>query len=336
MAGYSYSSISGFDNCPKSFEFRYIKKLNEAFQSIEAFMGSTVHSVLEIIYRNRELGPVTDELELPGIFRKIWDSTYSEKIRIIKNENDINHYIDLGIRLLTEYYSNSFLTDKSKTVSLEQKFEIKLNGEITFRGVIDRLSRTKEGVLRVTDFKTGSASGPLENLQLPSYAIYIFETNKEKEIELCIEDLKQKETRIAKVQKDIAENTKNRLISKINIIEKTTDFNAVIGPLCRWCGYNEICPDYLKTRNVNTGDLKHCPDCGSALAERKGKFGKFLGCTGFPECKYTFDLGKKEEELEGDMICPECGSPLRKRKGKFGEFFGCSSYPQCSFTRKIK
>ncbi|MCK4889052.1 MAG: PD-(D/E)XK nuclease family protein, partial [Candidatus Aminicenantes bacterium] len=182
MAGYSYSSISSFDNCPKSFEFRYIKKIPEAFQSIEAFMGSTVHSVLEMIYRNRELGPGTDELELPGIFRKIWDSTYNEKIRIIKNENDINHYIDLGIRLLSGYYSNSFLNDLSKTISLEQKFEVQLNGKITLRGIIDRLSRTKEGILRVTDFKTGSASGPLENLQLPSYAVHVFETNNEEEI----------------------------------------------------------------------------------------------------------------------------------------------------------
>ncbi len=336
MASYSYSSISSFDNCQKSFEFRYIKKIPEAFQSIEAFMGSTVHSVLEMIYRNRELGPVTDELELSGIFRKIWDSTYNEKIRIIKNENDINHYIDLGIKLLIGYYSNSFLNDLSKTISLEQKFEVKLNGEIVLRGIIDRLSRTKEGILRVTDFKTGSASGPLENLQLPSYAVHVFEINNEEEIELCIEDLKQKETRIAKVKKDIVESTKNRLISKINIIEKTTNFNAVIGPLCRWCGFNEICPDYLKTKNVDAGDLKHCPDCGSPLAERKGKFGKFLGCTGFPECKYTFDIRESTENIEGDMICPECGSPLRKRKGKFGEFFGCSNYPQCTFTRKIK
>lgn len=336
MTGYSYSSISGFENCPRSFEYRYIKKIPEAFQSIEAFMGSTVHSVLEMIYRNRGIGLETDEAELAGIFRKVWDSTFSTRIRIIKEENSFQFYSDLGIELLKGYYLNTFTGDTSKTISLEQKFEIKLSDDIEFRGIIDRLSRTKEGVLRVTDFKTGSASGPLENLQLPSYSIYIFETNKEKEIELCIEDLKKRETRTAKVTEDIAENTKNKLLTKIRVIEKTTEYKAVVGSLCRWCGYNEICPEYLKMINVDASDLKHCPDCGSPLSERKGKFGKFLGCTGFPECKYTFDLGKKVEEIEGDMICPECGSPLRKRKGKFGEFFGCSSYPQCTFTRKTR
>ncbi|MEN8222748.1 MAG: PD-(D/E)XK nuclease family protein [Acidobacteriota bacterium] len=336
MNGYSYSSISGFENCPRSFEYRYIKKIPEAFQSIEAFMGSTVHSVLEMVYRNRGIGLETDEAELPGIFRKVWDSTFSEKIRIIKNENNFLYYSDLGIELLKGYFVNTFIGDLSKTISLEQKFEIKLDNKTTFRGIIDRLSRTADGILRVTDFKTGSAAGPLANLQLPSYAIYIFETNNEKEIELCIEDLKQRETRTAKVKEDLVDNTRNQLLSKIKVIENTTDYKAVVGSLCRWCGYNEICPEYLKMKNVDPSDLKHCPDCGSPLAERKGKFGKFLGCTGFPECKYTFDLDDHGKKTEGEMICPECGSPLRKRKGKFGEFFGCSSYPQCTFTRKLK
>ncbi len=336
MTGYSYSSISGFENCPRSFEYRYIKNIPEAFQSIEAFMGSTVHSILEMIYRNRGIGLETDEAELPGLFRKVWDSTFSDRVKIIKDENNFQYYSDLGTELLRGYYTNTFSGDKSKTISLEQKFEIKLDENATFRGIIDRISRTSEGVLRVTDFKTGSVSGPLATLQLPSYAMYIFETNKEKEIELCIEDLKKRETRTAKVNENILESTRNKLLSKIRVIEKTTEYKAVVGTLCRWCGYNEICPEYLKMINVDSSELKYCPNCGSPLAERKGKFGKFLGCTGFPECKYTFDPGKSGEELEGDMICPECGSPLRKRKGKFGEFYGCSSFPQCTFTRKIR
>ncbi len=336
MNSYSYSSISGFENCPRSFEYRYIKKIPEAFQSIEAFMGSTVHSVLEIIYRNRGIGLETDETELEGMFRKVWDSTFSERIRIIKNENSVQFYSDLGAELLKGYYLNTFIGDKSKTVALEQKFEIKLDNKTKFRGIIDRLSRNAEGVLRITDFKTGSSAGPLENLQLPSYALFILEAHNETEIELCIEDLKQRETRTAKVQENIVESTRNQLLSKIRVIEKTTEYEAVVGPLCRWCGYNEICPEYLKTKNIDYSDLKHCPDCGSPLAERKGKFGKFLGCTGFPECKYTFDLRDRIEEMDGDMICPECGSILRKRKGKFGKFLGCSNYPQCTFTRKLE
>ncbi len=287
MAGYSYSSLSNFDNCPRAFEFRYIKKIPEAFQSIEAFMGSTVHSVLEMIYRNRDIGLTTDELELPGIFRKIWDNTYNEKIKIIKSENDILYYIDRGIRLLTGYYKNSFINDTSKTISLEEKFKINLKEGTEFRGIIDRLSRTNDGILRVTDFKTGSVSGPLENLQLPSYALYIFDTNNEAEIELCIEDLKQKETKIAKVKKEIAKSTRNKLISKISVIEKTTEFKAISGPLCRWCGYNEICSDYLKKKDSDPGEIKYCPKCGSPLRERNGKFGKFLGCSSYPQCTFT-------------------------------------------------
>ncbi len=336
MNGYSYSSISNFNNCPKSFEYRYIKNIPEIFTSIEAFMGSTVHSVLELIYRNKDIGINTEESDLSEIFRKIWDATFSKKIKIIKTENDLQYYIDSGINILTNYYLNIFLSDRSKTISLEEKFEITLDGERKFRGIIDRLSRTEEGILRITDFKTGTATDPLENLQLPSYAVHIFQTNGEEEIELCIEDLKQRKRRVARVKKDIVKKTENELISMIEIIENTKEFKTKISQLCQWCGYNELCPEYNKIRNTGNGETNYCPDCGSELAKRKGKFGEFLGCTGFPECKYTFNLGNPTKETDGKMICPECGGDLRKRRGKFGEFFGCSSYPQCTFTRKLE
>jgi len=336
MIGYSYSSVSSFNNCPRSFEYRYIKKIPEAFSSIEAFMGSTVHSVLETIYRNKNIGINTSESDLAGIFRKVWDTTFSQNIKIIRNENNLQHYIDTGISLLASYYLNSFISDHSKTISLEEKFEITLGEEHKFRGIIDRLSRTEKGILRITDFKTGTASDPLDNLQLPSYAIYIFKTNNEEEIELCIEDLKLKKTRIARVNKSIVKNTKDELISMIEVIKNATEFKAKISQLCRWCGYNEICPEYKKMNNADKNEINYCPDCGSELAKRKGKFGEFLGCTGFPECKYTFNLGNPTKETDEKMICPECGGHLRKRKGKFGEFLGCDNYPQCTFTRKLE
>lgn len=72
-----------------------------------------------------------------------------------------------------------------------------------------------------------------------------------------------------------------------------------------------------------------CPNCGSAMIIKTGRFGKFLACTKFPECKTTLPLQAK---AESGLICPLCSKPLVERRAKRGTFFGCSGYPQCTFA----
>jgi len=71
-----------------------------------------------------------------------------------------------------------------------------------------------------------------------------------------------------------------------------------------------------------------CPNCGHDLVIRWGRFGKFISCSNFPECRYT------EPWLEKIGVkCPECGNELVERKTRKGRiFYGCSTYPNCQFT----
>jgi len=80
-----------------------------------------------------------------------------------------------------------------------------------------------------------------------------------------------------------------------------------------------------------------CEKCGKPMVVKIGKFGKFLACTGFPECKNTKELdenGKKEEPMKIEGKCPDCGRDLVQRRGRFGSFVGCSGYPDCKYIRK--
>jgi DNA topoisomerase-1 len=71
-----------------------------------------------------------------------------------------------------------------------------------------------------------------------------------------------------------------------------------------------------------------CPNCGRQLAIKTGRFGKFLACTGYPECKYTRSYQKKT-----GAICPQCSGDLIERRSKKGRiFYGCSNYPGCTFA----
>lgn len=72
-----------------------------------------------------------------------------------------------------------------------------------------------------------------------------------------------------------------------------------------------------------------CEKCGSKMVIRSGRFGKFLACPNYPECKNT----KPMPENEVKEPCPKCGAKLIKRKSKKGKtFYGCSSYPNCDFA----
>jgi DNA topoisomerase-1 len=74
-----------------------------------------------------------------------------------------------------------------------------------------------------------------------------------------------------------------------------------------------------------------CPECGKQLARRRGRFGPFVGCTGYPDCKYI----KKTQQKTG-VTCPECGKgELVRRRGRGRSmFFGCERYPECTFTAR--
>ena len=71
-----------------------------------------------------------------------------------------------------------------------------------------------------------------------------------------------------------------------------------------------------------------CPNCGKNLVVKVGRFGKFLACSGYPECKYT-----KSFQIKTGVKCPECGKELVKRVSKKKRtFYGCSNYPDCQFV----
>ncbi len=86
-------------------------------------------------------------------------------------------------------------------------------------------------------------------------------------------------------------------------------------------------------RGAETGET--CPKCGKALVVRYSKAGRFLGCSGYPECKYIKPRegeAAREEPKETEHACPNCGKPMLQRMGKRGPFLGCSGYPECKTT----
>jgi len=92
-----------------------------------------------------------------------------------------------------------------------------------------------------------------------------------------------------------------------------------------------------------------CPQCGKPLLVKWSRSGQFLGCSGYPGCKFTANFEqtgsgeikiKEKEPLPAHSqdvgTCPECGKPLVMKRGRFGPFLGCSGYPDCKYLKSLK
>ncbi|MTI62945.1 type I DNA topoisomerase [Methylophaga sp.] len=101
-----------------------------------------------------------------------------------------------------------------------------------------------------------------------------------------------------------------------------------------------------KDKEVQRSDVtqevldEDCPKCGKKLSSRLGRSGRFIGCTGYPECDYTRNIDGEETSNEPEVVegrqCPKCDSDLWIRTGKYGKFIGCSSYPKCKHIESLE
>ena len=115
---------------------------------------------------------------------------------------------------------------------------------------------------------------------------------------------------------DIAEH-------KINNIEVLEKFYEEFAPLVE-----KAFKEMEKKEPTKTGES--CPECGSDLVIRKGKYGEFVACSNYPTCKY---VKKEEKEVKSLAKCPKCGHDIIERKTKKGKiFYGCSNFPKCKYA----
>ncbi len=96
-------------------------------------------------------------------------------------------------------------------------------------------------------------------------------------------------------------------------------------------------PDLDSADTQATGAAEeYCENCGRVMVLKRGRFGQFMACTGYPDCKTTrrLDQGKRVPDIPLDELCPKCGRNMMIRHGRFGEFTTCSGYPECKYVKQ--
>ena len=85
------------------------------------------------------------------------------------------------------------------------------------------------------------------------------------------------------------------------------------------------------------GEGQACENCGKPMVLKRGRFGPFLACSGYPECRTVVKIAKAPTPPPEptDQVCETCGAPMVIRTGRFGRFYSCSTYPKCKNVKPI-
>ena len=173
----------------------------------------------------------------------------------------------------------------------------------------------------------------------PSTYAKIIDTLKERDY-VILEDKKFKPTEIGIETTDKLQEFFSDLINVKYTAAMENDLDEIAEGEKVW---NEVLDEFYKlfeprVKNAfgemekkapeETGEV--CPECGSPLVIRKGKFGEFVACSNYPECKY---IKKEEKKIVEVMDCPECDGKIIERTTRRGKiFYGCNNFPKCKFA----
>ncbi|MBD3218831.1 MAG: hypothetical protein GF310_11170 [candidate division Zixibacteria bacterium] len=252
MTVYSHSRLSTYENCPLQYKYRYVDRLVEKRDSIEAFMGSRCHESLEKMYKLLLNSRMWSKDELLDDFRSRWEREWHDNVFIVRNDLRLEDYYNQGLKALSDYYDHYHPFDRDKTLALEQRVEVDLDdsGRYRLQGFIDRLSEEGVGNYKIHDYKTERTWKTQEHFdeerQLALYQIGITRMFSDiKSVELIWHYLIfDKEARSVRTKQQL-EKLKINTIHLIQEVETATEednFPYQESALCDWCDYYNICP----------------------------------------------------------------------------------------------
>jgi putative RecB family exonuclease len=249
MPIYSNSQLSTYEQCPLKYKLRYRDRVKRDIESVEGFLGTMVHETLKKCYDDARLTRVNSLPDLLAYYNKIWQENWHDSIFIMKQDLTQDNYRVLGGKMLGTYYERYSPFDLDTTIGTEMGLNFSLDEENKYRmiGYIDRLSRDKDNVYEIHDYKTSARLPSQEDAdndrQLALYHIGIQQKWPDiKNIRLMWHylafDTELVSHRTPESISNLVEDTK-RLIDEI---ESAQDFPPSESPLCDWCEYPDLCP----------------------------------------------------------------------------------------------
>jgi len=249
MPSYSHSQLSVYEECPLKYKLCYRDRIKRDLDTIESFLGLTIHETLKKCYDDARLTRFDSLNELLFCYDTTWQKNWHDSIIIANKNLSPDNYQALGRKMIETYYSRYAPFDADTTIGTEMRLNFALDDKNKYQvtGYIDRLSRTSNGIYQIHDYKTSAyLPGQQEvdnDRQLGLYHIGVRKKWPDiKDIKLIWHylafDRELVSTRSDEASAQLIADT-TRLIDEI---ESTQEFPPQESSYCEWCQYPDLCP----------------------------------------------------------------------------------------------
>lgn len=271
MPIYSHSRLASFEQCPLKYKFTYVDGIKRKRTSIEAFMGSRFHEVMEELYGRIafEIPTLTSLLEL---YDSQWDKHWSSDVFVTQPERKADDYRTIGRRAIEDYYQRYHPFDQGRVVGLEREIIFDLTGEGRYqlRAIIDRLMAQPNGTFEIHDYKTSGKFPEQASVdhdrQLALYEMAVRSAWPEvQSVDLIWHYVAFDQELHSHRSREELTALKEDLIGLIDEIERTTEFPPHESFLCSWCDHREICPLFAHESTAATPPNPYEREEGAAL-----------------------------------------------------------------------
>ncbi|MEK7775724.1 MAG: PD-(D/E)XK nuclease family protein [Candidatus Zixiibacteriota bacterium] len=249
---FSHSRLRTFRTCPQQYKFQYISKVEVPKRvTADIWLGTTVHSVLHILYERGNDGVVIPLDTVLERFRKEWEGDATRFVEVRGEYLGVDDYIRNGEKMLSDHYAAYQPFRPGTLLGAEATITFPIpNSDNTIMARVDRYWKRDDGVIEICDYKTGkrlpSVDDPDFVSQMGIYQMAIRSRHPQFEtIEVAQYMLKHNEVVRTRLSDDtidmLVENIRND-ISAIQTAERVDNFPAVEGGYCSYCQYAELCP----------------------------------------------------------------------------------------------
>ncbi len=272
---YSPSKLDVYKNCPRRYQYRYVDKLSRQRKTVEAFLGTCVHSAFESLYDSLAHGKRLSLEETLAVFEREWEKHWTADIEL-RGHFAPADWKGLGRDCVRLYYEAKAPFEEDRTVAVEKRvgFPIDVAGqEIRIEGYIDRLALGRDGAFEIHDYKTGKTlpaqADVDEDWQLALYdAAVRHEWPDTKEVRLVWHYVRHGKSLVSRRSPEQLEALKREVSALVATIKSDHEFSPKQSALCDWCEYKDLCPLFAHAEKVaRLPAAERSKEAGALLAE---------------------------------------------------------------------
>ncbi len=255
---FSPSKLNTYQDCPRRYRYRYVEKIKRGTQTVEAFLGTCVHTAFEKLYEQIGHGKLPPLEEILRAFEDEWSAGWSPDIEIKDRSYAPEDWKELGRECVKIYYDGHKPFDENRTVAVEKRvgFELMVDGApYRIEGFVDRLALGKDGAFEIHDYKTGKTLPPQSDADSDwQLAIYDLAVRRDwpdtKAVRLIWHYVRHGKSLVSTRTPEQLAALEGEIAALIRTIKQDHEFAPHKTALCDWCEYRDLCPLFAHGEKV--------------------------------------------------------------------------------------